>query len=100
MSQDSLTAKLQKAAGNVSAVFPGQTVLDCAADCGVTGALTREAQPGGLVTYTFVAGEPGTYQYHSGTQPDLQIEMGLYGTLIVRPASWNGPVHRTRWSRC
>ncbi len=79
---------LPTAAGNVSIVFPGQTVLDCAANCGVTGDLTREAQPGGIVTYTFVASEPGTYQYHSASQPDLQVEMGLYGTLIVRPADW------------
>ena len=53
---------------------------------------TQEAAPGGTVTYTFQATEPGTYQYHSGTQPDLQVEMGLYGALIVRPTGMTPPV--------
>jgi len=37
------------------------------------------AGPAGTVTYRFVASQPGTYQYHSGTRPDLQLEMGLVG---------------------
>jgi len=37
------------------------------------------------VTYTFTATQPGTYLYHSGTKPALQVEMGLVGALIVRP---------------
>jgi FtsP/CotA-like multicopper oxidase with cupredoxin domain len=90
---------LPTAAGNVSIVFPGHVAKpcrrgqvdtvsgECTAVSGVTGGLVQEAQPGAFVDYTFVAGEPGTYQYHSGTQPDLQVEMGLYGALIVRPAT-------------
>ena len=46
------------------------------------------------VSYTFTAGEPGTYQYHSGTRPDLQVEMGMYGALIVRPTAWVTRRHR------
>ena len=79
-----LSNHLPKAAGNVSIVFLGQEVT---ASGGVSGALTNEAQNGGTVTYTFTPSEPGTYQYHSGTRSDLQVEMGLYGALIVRPAS-------------
>ena len=53
---------------------------------GVAGIHTQEAAAGGgSVTYTFVANQPGTHSYYSGTQPDLQIEMGLYGALIVLP---------------
>ena len=37
------------------------------------------------MTYTFVAGKPGTYAYYSGTQPELQIEMGLSGAVVVVP---------------
>jgi len=70
------------AAGNVSIVFPGQVVSTSG---GVPGALSQEAPNGGSVTYTFTATRPGTFQYHSGSQPDLQVEMGLYGALIVRP---------------
>jgi len=39
------------------------------------------------VTYTFVASAPGTHAYYSGTQGDLQIEMGLYGAVVVLPAT-------------
>jgi hypothetical protein len=79
-----LNNALPAAAGNVSIVFPGHQVTTTG---GVPGLLTQEAPVGGSVTYTFTAGVPGTYQYHSGTRPDLQVEMGLYGALIVRPAA-------------
>ena len=78
-----LSNNLPVAAGNVSIVFMGQEVM---ASGGVSGALTNEAQNGGSVTYTFTPSKPGTYQYHSGTRADLQVEMGLYGSLVVRPA--------------
>lgn len=81
-----LTNALPAAAGNVSIVFPGHTMTSTTG--GVPGLLTQEAPPGGSVTYQFTATEPGTYQYHSGTRPDLQVEMGLYGALIVRPAGF------------
>ncbi|HSN54617.1 MAG TPA: multicopper oxidase domain-containing protein, partial [Candidatus Sulfomarinibacteraceae bacterium] len=67
-----------------SIVFPG---LQVTASGGTSGALTRETCPGGTpVTYTFNASEPGTYTYYSGTEPGLQVEMGLVGAIIVRPA--------------
>ncbi len=75
----------------VSIVFPGQTgVTTTGGD--IDGLLTREVAAGGAgtpVTYTFDASAPGTYLYHSGTQTDLQIEMGLVGTLIVRPSGFD-----------
>jgi len=77
-----LTNELPAAAGNVSIVFPGHAVTVTG---GVGGLLTGEASPGGSVTYSFVAANPGTFLYHSGTRPDLQVEMGLVGALIVRP---------------
>lgn len=71
----------------VSIVFPGQAAV--AATGGTQGLLTREAAPGGAetVSYTFTASQPGTYTYYSGTRPELQIEMGLVGALIVRPTA-------------
>ena len=39
------------------------------------------------MTYTFVANSPGTHAYYSGTQGDLQVEMGLYGAVIVLPTT-------------
>src|SRR5215469_16374485 len=79
-----LTNNLPPSAGNTSILFPGFSVT---AAGGVTGLMTQEAAPGGSVTYTFTAGSPGTRSYYSGTQGDLQIEMGLYGAIIVLPSS-------------
>ncbi len=79
-----LTNNLPAAAGNTSILFPGFNVT---ATGGVTGLLTQEAAPGGTVSYSFVASSPGTRGYHSGTQSDLQVEMGLYGAIIVLPAA-------------
>jgi len=77
-----LTNNLPPAAGNTSIVFPG---FDVSATGGVGGRLVQEAAIGTPVTYKFIASKPGTYAYYSGTQPELQIEMGLYGAIIVRP---------------
>src|SRR5213082_1318676 len=79
-----LTNNLPAAAGNTSILFPGFNVT---ATGGVAGLMTQEAAPGGTVTYTFTASSPGTRAYYSGTQGDLQVEMGLYGAIIVLPAN-------------
>jgi FtsP/CotA-like multicopper oxidase with cupredoxin domain len=75
---------LPVAAGNTSILFPGFQVT---ATGGVTGLLTNEAGPGATVSYKFTATAPGTHAYYSGTQGDLQIEMGLYGAVIVLPTT-------------
>ena len=77
-----LTNNLPPAAGNTSILFPGFNVT---ASGGSAGVLAQEAVHGGTVTYTFVATNAGTHNYYSGTQGDLQIEMGLYGAIIVLP---------------
>jgi len=77
-----LTNGLPTAVGNTSILFPGFNVK---ATGGVQGVLTQEAQTGGTVTYSFVASSPGTHAYYSGTQGDLQVEMGLYGAVVVIP---------------
>ena len=92
-----LTNGLTVAAGtvpNVSIVFPGQDVTasctDGTVDTCPQGTLTMEAgTDGDVVSYTFTATHAGTYMYHSGTNPGLQVEMGLTGALIVRPANFD-----------
>src|ERR1700731_1459302 len=79
-----LTNGLPTAAGNTSILFPGFNVT---ASGGAQGLLTQEATPGGTVSYTFTPASPGTRAYYSGTQGDLQVEMGLYGAIIVLPAT-------------
>src|SRR6184192_4011820 len=81
-----LTNNLPASAGNTSILFPGFT-LTSACPAANQGLLTCEAAPGGSVTYTFTASSPGTRAYYSGTQGDLQVEMGLYGAIVVLPSS-------------
>ncbi|MHB8726441.1 MAG: multicopper oxidase domain-containing protein [Casimicrobiaceae bacterium] len=95
-----LTNSLPAAAGNTSILFPGfqvcagtltVTAANPAGTCapsttdGVAGLLTQEAVSGATVTYQFVATSPGTHSYYSGTQGDLQVEMGLFGAIVVLP---------------
>ncbi|MCC6631808.1 MAG: multicopper oxidase domain-containing protein [Gammaproteobacteria bacterium] len=70
----------------VSIVLPGQTGVT--ATGGTLGLLTREIGTTGSVTYTFTAGRPGTFQYSSGTRPELEVEFGLTGALVVRPTGF------------
>ena len=79
---------------DVSITFPGQdNVLADGApaqpqfDGTTLTSLTNVALAnGGSVTYSFMANNPGTFIYQSGTDPAKQVRMGLFGALIVRPA--------------
>jgi manganese oxidase len=64
-------------------------VAVCATQPCVQGPITLEAGQDGAVTYTVTASRPGTFLYNSASLPDLQVEMGLTGAMIVRP----GPDH-------
>ncbi len=92
---DTVTVILQNNNLNedVSIAFPGQEgVLANGAlaqpqfnGSGTLTSLTNAAAPGSSVTYQFVASNPGTFIYESGTNPRKQVSMGLFGALIVRP---------------
>ena len=56
-----------------------------------TASLTKSAATGATVTYSFVASHAGTYIYESGTDPQTQVRMGLFGALIVRPSHVTDP---------
>jgi len=80
-----LTNNLPTGAGNTSIIFAG---IPTTASGGVQGLLAMEAAPGGTVTYSLnTTGKAGTHAYYSGTQPDLQVEMGMYGALVVLPST-------------
>lgn len=92
---DTVTIILQNTLSeDVSILFPGQEgVLADGVPAqpqfdgvGTVTSLTNTAAAnGGSITYSFVASEPGTYIYESGTNPRKQVSMGLFGALIVRP---------------
>lgn len=60
------------------------TTSDCTAgaalDCRMR-SFTREAAAGGSATYSYSNVRPGTYLYQSGTLPQVQLQMGLYGMV-------------------
>jgi hypothetical protein len=80
---------------NTSIQFPGQTgvtvgtteVGPVADGSGNLVSLVPEAAPTTSITYNFTAGSAGTYLYESGSDPQLQVQMGLFGALVVRPAN-------------
>ena len=75
-----------------SLVFPGLTrvkVDGLVASLNVAvpdNSFSKPAATGSQVTYTFSATDPGTFLYESGTNPELQVRMGMVGALVVRPA--------------
>jgi len=52
---------------------------------GIPGMTQDAVPPGGMFTYEFVATNPGTRWYHSHQDPEIQVEMGMYGALIIDP---------------
>ena len=49
----------------------------------------KPVMPGETFTYEFVAKPAGTFMYHSHVDTDSQINVGLFGGLIVDPKNWN-----------
>jgi hypothetical protein len=47
----------------------------------------HEVEPGGIHSYVWANVRPGTYLYVTGTRPDVQVQMGLYGMLRVNVAN-------------
>jgi FtsP/CotA-like multicopper oxidase with cupredoxin domain len=56
---------------------------------------TNQVNAGGSGSITFNNLRPGTFRYESGTNPAMEVPMGLYGALVVRPAvagqAYNSP---------
>jgi FtsP/CotA-like multicopper oxidase with cupredoxin domain len=92
-SNDTLVIHLQNTLPEpVSITIPGQynyQVLDPVfhsggAYDGRVRSLTHEAaSAGGKATYTCTSVQPGTFLYHSGSHPSVEVQMGLYGALDV-----------------
>jgi len=74
----------------VSILIPGQALplqagaLPPAVERNTDGrvrSFVHETAPGATVQYVWPSIAPGTYLYHSGTHPAIQVQMGLYGAL-------------------
>ena len=72
-----------------SIMFPGQVNVQANGALAqpdlANNSLTNSIAPGETVTYSFVANHPGTFIYESGTNTKMQVAMGMFGALIVRP---------------
>ncbi len=53
----------------------------------ITSLTDTAAAQDGTITYSFQANDPGTFIYESGTDPETQVRMGLFGALVVRPSA-------------
>ena len=79
------------ARADVSIVFPGRPASSASGGAARPARRARRPPaPGGTVTTASSRSEPGTYLYESGTNPHKQVQMGLYGALIVRPTMRRG----------
>lgn len=79
-----LTIHLSNAlAQPVSIVIPGQiaSMTPVRNADGRMRSFTHETAPGGTADYVWTALKPGTFAYHSGTHPAVQVQMGLYGAI-------------------
>jgi len=67
----------------VSIVIPGQmsTMTPVFNGTRVTSFTHTASASGGTATYTWSNPRPGTFVYHSGRHPGLQVHMGLYGAV-------------------
>ncbi|NLG83254.1 MAG: multicopper oxidase domain-containing protein [Firmicutes bacterium] len=91
----------------VSLIFPGQEAVSVLEAGGGFRRVAPQYRDGAIVsladylepeaesslTYRFRAVKPGIYLYESGTEPEIQVQMGLYGILIVRPPGHDLPGH-------
>jgi FtsP/CotA-like multicopper oxidase with cupredoxin domain len=88
---------------STSIQFPGQQGVTSAglpvgpvSSAGELVALVPEAAPQGSVSYSFTAASAGTYLYESGSDPQLQVQMGLFGDPIRRRHSARTDERRCR----
>lgn len=94
---DTVTITLQNTLPvDVSILFPGQVDVlangvPAAPQYDINGNLTSltnvATANGGSMTYSFTASSPGTFIYESGTNPGIQVRMGLFGAIIVYPTA-------------
>ncbi len=52
---------------------------------GIPGVTQNAVKPGESFTYEFKADVPGTYWYHSHQHGVVQVDKGLYGSLVIEP---------------
>jgi FtsP/CotA-like multicopper oxidase with cupredoxin domain len=85
---------------SITGLFPGRTITpipvrDTTSAAGLPAknrvlSFSNQVSPGATVTYPSFTVTSGTYLYESGTNPATQVNMGLFGALVVAPATGTG----------
>lgn len=88
----------------VSISFPGQSGVMVGGQpvqpqyiAGQLASFVNYAPYNGSVSYTFTPTHPGTFVYESATYPHKQVQMGLYGGLVVRPGDFDPTNNKTAY---
>ncbi len=86
-------------ASGISLVFPGQDFVPQPVKnpAGTFVSYNPETASGGTLTYSLTVSRPGIFLYESGTAPEKQIQMGLYGAMVVRPPGFD-PGNPATWT--
>lgn len=72
----------------VSIIIPGQRLVPTPTSVGGrVMSFANEVAAGASSTLTFTSLKAGTFLYESGTNPAVQLTMGLYGPLVVGPGT-------------
>lgn len=81
----------------VSIIFSGQefTPVPVTDGSGLFLSYNQEAPSGGAFSYNITPNRPGIFLYESGTSPEKQIQMGLYGVMVVRPPGYDPAIPAT-----
>lgn len=81
---ESLTVNVtNNLAVSISFMIPGLTVDPVATGPGAKTSFTTEIAPNATMGFTYTAPRPGTFIYESGTDMAKQVQMGLYGAVVV-----------------
>ena len=91
----SIVVRFRNGIEQPSAVHWHGVRLDNRSD-GVVGVTQDAVPPGGMFTYVVRFPDAGIYWYHPHVREDTQQDLGLYGNMLVRPASsgYFSPVNR------
>jgi FtsP/CotA-like multicopper oxidase with cupredoxin domain len=72
----------------ISIIIPGQRLTPSPTSVGGrVMSFANEVAAGATGTLTFTPLKTGTFLYESGTNPAIQLNMGLFGSLVVNPAT-------------
>lgn len=97
----------------VSLIFPGQRNVFMRRSTSGWERVRPQYQDGSMISltnyldpdvdawiwYRFRAQRPGIYLYEAGTNPGIQVQMGIYGVIIIRPRGYSqsSPYYRTAY---